>query len=345
MTSPVSTVRPSAAHRDGADRAADRAALPTHMRAATRTVYGGPEVLQVAEAATPRPGPGEVLVKVAASSLNFGDGVTLTGRPYLARLALGLRRPKNPLFGLDFAGEVVALGEGITDLAVGDRVFGESAGACAQFVVAPRGKLAPVPDGVSLQDAAAVPVAGVTALRAMQLADVQPGQRVLINGASGGVGSFAVQIARALGAEVTAVCSGRNGELVTALGATHVVDYTTADFTATEARYDVILDLVGSAPLSACRRSLTADGTYVASAGAMAWVLKSALTSLFDRRVKVLFAPVGQAELEELSRLLASGAVRPSIEHVWPLERVAEGMAHQLTGRTRGKCVVAIVQA
>ncbi len=333
MSAPASPARPSAA----------LTAAPAVMQAATRSTYGGPEVLRVAEVAVPQPGPGEVLVRVHASSLNFGDGVTLTGRPYLARLALGLRRPRNPVFGLDFAGEVVALGAHVTDIAVGDRVFGESPGACAQFVVARVDKLALVPDGVALRDAAAAPVAGVTALRAMQLADVQPGQRVLINGASGGVGTFAVQIARALGAEVTAVCSGRNRALVTGLGAAQVIDYTTTDFTAT--RHDVILDLVGAGSLAACRRCLTADGTYIASAGSLVWLLKSALTSLFDRRVKVLHAPAKRAELTELGRLMASGAVRPAIERVWPLARIADGMAHQLTRRTRGKCVVAVESA
>lgn len=312
------------------------------MRAVVRTTYGGPEALRFTEVDTPKPGPGEVRVRVRASSVNFGDDALISGRPWAMRLACGLRRPRNPGIGLDFAGEIEALGPGVTDLALGDRVFGESQGAYARCVVAPVTKLARVPAGVDTLQAAAVPVAGVTALRAMEVAGVKPGHRVLINGASGGVGHFAVQIARHLGAEVTAVCSGRNRALVERLGAAHVVDYTTEDFTATDARYDAILDLVGSAPIRTCRRLLTPGGVYVASVGRLAWVLGAALSSLVDRRVKLLYAEVRAADLDRLGALLAEGAVRADIEREWPMQALPDAIRHQRSGRTRGKCVVRI---
>ena len=277
-----------------------------------------------------------------ATSLNFGDGALLTGRPWLVRLVYGLRKPRSPRFGMDFAGEVVALGPGVTGFAPGDRVFGEAAGACAQYALASVDKVARVPEGVDLLDAASTPVAGVTALQALDMAEVGPGDKVLINGGSGGVGSFAVQIACARGAEVTAVCSGRNHALVTALGAAHVVDYTRSDFTQTGTRYDAVIDLAGSKSLAACRRLLTANGTYVASTNVLRVLLKSAVVGLFDRRVKVLSAPVKPAELETLGALMASGAMKPSISKAWQLDEIADAMAHQLTRRTQGKCVVRI---
>ncbi len=317
------------------------APAPT-MTAATRARYGGPEQLRVADIATPTPGPAEVLVRVRASSFNFGDGVLLTGRPRPARLALGLRRPKHPVVGLDFAGEIAAVGADVQGLAVGDRVFGEAEGAHAQYVVASPDRLARIPAGVDVLQAGAAPVAGVTALLAMELAGVKAGDAVLINGASGGVGHYAVQIARHLGAEVTAVCSGRNRDLVRGLGAAHVVDYTAEDFTATDARYDAVLDLVGASPLGACRRLIRPGGTYIASAGRLGRLLSAFVTSLFDRRVKVLHAPARAATLDRLAALLAAGAVRASFEHEWRLDQIADAMSHQLSGRTRGKCALRI---
>lgn len=316
--------------------------LPPTMHAARVRRYGGPEQLVIGPIAVPRPGKGEVLVRVHASSINFGDNVVLSGRPLAARPFLGLRGPRQPIFGIDCAGEVAAIGPEVHDLAVGDRVFGEARGACAEYAVAAVDRLARLPDGVGFVDAATLPVAGVTALRAMQR--VRPGDAVLVNGASGGVGHFAVQIAVARGARVTGVCSGRNAELVRGLGASAVVDYTVADFTDTAERYDLILDLAGSAPLSAYRRLLTPDGVYLASVGRLSVLLKAALIGLLDRRVKVLTAPVRRPELDALAELLARGAVRPRIERTWSLDEIAAAMAHQRTGRTRGKCAVRVVE-
>lgn len=318
--------------------------LPDEMQAVVQAGYGGPEILSLATVPVPSPGPGEVLVRVLATSLNFGDGAVLTARPWPIRLAIGLRRPRQPVFGLDVAGEVVALGEGVEGLAIGDRVFGELDGAMAEYVAGPAEKLARIPEGVDPLHAAAAPVAGVTAVEAMRAAGLQAGQRVLVIGASGGVGHFAVQVARAMGAEVTGVCSGRNRALVEGLGA-EVVDYTTTDYTDTDARYDVILDLVASAPLAACRRLLTPDGTYLASVGKLGRLLGALATSLFDRRVKVLTTAVRTPVLDALGRHLASGAVRPSVERVWSMAQIGEAMAHQLTGRARGKCVVRVADA
>lgn len=312
------------------------------MPAVVQSGYGGPERLALSELPIPTPGPGEVRVRVRASSVNFGDNALLAADPWPIRLVMGLRRPRHPVFGLDFAGEVAELGPGVDALAVGDRVFGETRGAHARYVVAKVGKLARVPDGVELQQAGAAPVAGVTALRAIEVGRVEAGHRVLIIGASGGVGHFAVQVARAKGAEVTAVCSGRNAELVRRLGATHVIDYTTDDYTAGPTRYDMILDLAASAPLKACLRLRTPTGVYLASVGVISRLLGAAVTGIVDRRVKVLGAEVTPDRLERLGALLASGAVRADIEKVWTLDQVGEAMAHQRTRRTRGKAAIAI---
>ncbi|MCP2368114.1 NADPH:quinone reductase-like Zn-dependent oxidoreductase [Agromyces flavus] len=234
------------------------------MRAAVQHRYGPPSVLESSEVGVPRPDRGEVLVQVRAASVHPGDYFVMTGEPYVVRLAFGLRRPRHGIPGRDLAGVVEAVGTDATAIRPGEKVFGWStAGALAEYASVPADRLVSVPADLSFVDAAAVPTSGMTALQAVRdIANVRPGQSVLVTGASGGVGSFAVQIAKAFGAEVTGVCSTRNVDMVRSLGADHVVDYTGTDFTRTGKRYDVILDNVESEPLAAVRRALT---RYVAA--------------------------------------------------------------------------------
>ena len=239
------------------------------MRAAVQHRYGPPTVLESSQVTIPSPGRGEVLVQVGAASVHRGDYFVMTGQPYLVRLVFGLRRPRHGIPGRDLAGVVAAVGKNVTAFRAGEQVFGWStAGTLAEYACVPADHLVSVPAGVSVVDAAAVPTSALTALQALRtIANVQPGQTVLVTGASGGVGSFAVQIAQAFGAEVTGVCSTRNVELVRSLGADHVVDYTRTDFTRTGNRYDVILDNVEAQPLAALRRALTPTGTLIPNSG------------------------------------------------------------------------------
>ena len=238
------------------------------MRAIVQHRYGPPSVLETSEVALPAPGRGEVLVRVGAASIHPGDYFVMSGQPYLVRLAFGLRRPRHGIPGMDLAGVVSAVGKDVTALRPGDDVFGWStAGALAEYVCVPAGNLATIPANVSVTQAATVATSAMTALQALRkIANVQPGQTVLITGASGGVGSFAVQIAKALGAEVTGVCSTRNIDMVRSLGADHVLDYAETDFTSAEQRYDVIFDNV-EAPLAAARRALTPTGILIPNSG------------------------------------------------------------------------------
>ena len=239
------------------------------MRAAVQHRYGPPSVLESSEVEIPRLGPGDVLVQVGAASVHPGDYFVMTGEPYVVRLAFGLRRPRHGIPGRDLAGVVAAVGKDVTALRPGDEVLGWStAGALAEYACVPTDNLVSVPSNVSVVDASGVPTSAMTALQALRrVANVQPGQTVLVTGASGGVGSFAIQIGKAFGAEVTGVCSTRNVELVRSLGADHVIDYTTTDFTSTDRRYDVILDNVEAQPLADVRRALTPTGTLIPHSG------------------------------------------------------------------------------
>ncbi len=237
------------------------------MKAIVQHEYGSPDTLRLEDVDRPDAGPGQVLVQVRAASVNAADWHVMRGDPKLARLQLGVRRPKAPVRGRDFAGEVAEAGAGVTHVGPGDEVFGETGmadGAFAEYVRAPAGQVAPKPAGLTFEQAAALPLAGCTALQALRdVAHVQPGQRLLVNGASGGVGTFAVQIGKALGAHVTAVCSTRNVELVRSLGAEDVVDYTAEDVVSARQPFDVILDLVGNRSLRELRGVLTERGTLV----------------------------------------------------------------------------------
>jgi NADPH:quinone reductase-like Zn-dependent oxidoreductase len=306
------------------------------MKALVRDRYGPPEAVELREIEVPTPSEREVLIRVRASSVNPADWYALTGSPWLARLFFGWPRPRDVVLGRDVAGEVVAVGPGVTRFRPGDAVYGEISRAWAEYVCAPEDQLGLMPSTLSFEQAAAIPIAGATALQGLRdKARVQPGQKVLINGASGGVGTFAVQIAKAMGAEVTGVCSPENLERVHALGADHVVDYTRQDFT--RGRYDVIFDLVGSAPLSACLSALTPAGVYLSSVGRLGWVLRAHLASLRDRRVKVFTAWAKAEDLQELEDLVEAGALRPVLDRQYPLWEAPEALRRQGLGHARGK--------
>ena len=263
------------------------------MRAIVQRCYGSPEVLESADVDRPVVGDDDVLVRVRAASVHPGDYFIMTGEPYVVRLAFGLRRPRHPIPGRDLAGVVAAVGKDVADLQPGDEVFGWSTtGTLAEYACVPADQLVRTPANLSAGQAAAVPTSGLTALQALRdIAHVQPGQAVLITGASGGVGTFAVQIAKALGAEVTGVCSTRNVELVRSVGADHVIDYTRTDFTRTGLRYDVIFDSVEAQSLSEVRRALTPTGTLIPNSGRggrwvgpLGRIVKARARSLFTRQ-------------------------------------------------------------
>lgn len=321
------------------------------MRAAVARRYGTADVVAIENVPTPRAGEGEVLIEVEASSLNALDWHYLTGTPFLLRLIAGPRRPKRIIHGADVAGTVVAVGAAVTSLHVGDRVFGESAGGgCAPYLGTKAEHLVPIPSGVSFQAAAATPVAGITALQGLKAhGGTRPGDRVLINGAAGGVGTFAVQIAKALGAEVTAVCSTRNVDMVQRLGADHVVDYTTDDFVAGGARFDVMLDNVGNRSAADCISVLRPAGRYVAVSGPKEnrWLgpVGHLIRTRFSfRRTDATFhqftASSTREDLMFLGDLLASGQIVPEIQRTVGLDGVADALAEIGSGHARAKIVV-----
>ena len=324
----------------------------TTMRAVVQRRYGPPSVLELREVGRPVPGPGEVLVRVGAASVHIGDYFVMTGNPYVVRLVFGLRRPRHGIPGRDLAGVVAAVGEGNTALRPGDRVFGWSTtGTLAEYACVPVDHLVLVPAGLSTESAAAVPTSALTALRALRdIAGVRPGQAVLITGASGGVGSFAVQIAKALGAEVTGVCSTRNVDLVRSLGADHVVDYTRGDFTRAGKRYDVIFDNVEAQPMASVRRALTLTGTLIPNSGRggrwlgpLGRIVRARALSAFTRQRLKPFASVEKRrDLLALADLLTTGQVTPVIDRTYPLAEAADALRYVAAGHTRGKVVITL---
>lgn len=330
------------------------------MRAFVCDRFGPPDSLRLAEVPRPTPGPGEVLVRVHATSVNPYDWHHLRGQPYLARVmggGVGLRRPRFPILGADVAGQVEALGPGVTGPEPGDEVFALlSHGGFAEYTCVRADELAPKPANLSFAQAAAVPMAACTALLAVRdQGRLQAGQRVLVNGASGGVGTFTVQLARAFGAEVTGVCSTRNTKLVSSLGASEVVDYTTADFTQAERPYELLIDNAGSRAASACRRVLTRDGTFVAVGGhAGRWVqpaghvFAAVAQSPFVPQ-RMVMAEIGRctgaenrANLVTLTRLLENGEVTPVIDRTYPFEEMSTAVAYQEEGHAPGKVVLTV---
>ncbi len=327
----------------------------TMMKAIACHRYGAPEALRLEEVDKPTPGDGEVLIQVRAASLNAYDWGLMRGRPLIVRLILGLRRPRVSRSGRDVAGRVESVGRSVTRFKPGDDVFGLCRGSLAEYACASESYLAEKPASVSFEEAAAVSLAGLTALQGLRAGRIQPGQRVLINGASGGVGTFAVQIAKALGADVTGVCSTRNVEMVGTIGADRVVDYTRADFTRSGQRYDMIFDLVANHSFSACRRVLSSQGILVAAGvggadGRGFWrrlgrMLTGALISRFVSQKMLFFVTrLNREDLVTLGGLLESRKVMPVIDSRHRLSETCEAFRRLAEGHARGKIVVTVDQ-
>jgi NADPH:quinone reductase-like Zn-dependent oxidoreductase len=323
------------------------------MKVVTHRCYGPPEVLAIENVAMPVPTDDQMLVKVRAAAINPLDWHRVRGTPYAMRLGEGLGAPKDPRLGIDFAGTVVAVGKGVTKFKPGDEIFGGKNGALAEYVtVREAGSIALKPSNVSFQQAAATYVASLTSLQALRdRAGVKPGQKVLINGASGGVGTFAVQIAKWLGAEVTGVCSTRNVELVRSLGADHVIDYTQEDFTASTERYDVVMDNVANRSILEIRRVLKPGGKHLVIGGggpdANPWIgafsapIKAFVISWFvDEDMAFFLSHASVEDVVTMARLMAEGKVTPAVDRTYPVTEIQEAMRYLETGRARGKVIV-----
>lgn len=321
------------------------------MRAVLQDRYGSAEVLHLGRVPRPVIGDHDVLVEVHAAGLDRGTEHLMNGKPYAMRLGFGLSRPKNPIPGRDVAGTVVEVGAGVTGFAVGDEVYGVAPGSFAEYAVARESRLALKPANLSFTQAAVIPVSAATALRALvDVGRVQAGQSVLVLGASGGVGTYAVQLAKAFGAEVTGVCSTSKMELVASLGADHVIDYTREDFADGSRRYDLILDIAGNPSLKRLRRALRPRGTAVfvggEDAGAfigMGRQLRGALLSMFlKQRLALLSAKERASDYNRLTELVEAGQLLPSIERTYPLEDAPLAVQHLVSGQVRGKVCITV---
>ena len=325
---------------------------PATMRAIVQRAYGDADVLHPERIARPTVAPDEVLIEVKAAGLDRGTWHLMAGLPYAVRPMFGLRRPRDPVPGLDGAGVVVAVGDDVTRFRPGDEVFGITRGSFAEYATAKETKIAHRPTGVSFEASAVVPVSGLAALQAVRdQAAVQPGQHVLVLGASGGVGSYAVQIAKALGAEVTGVASAAKLDLVRGLGADHVIDYTTADPVDGRVRYDAILDIGGNTPLRALRRALAPTGTLVIVGGEDGgrWIggtdrqLRAMLWSPFlGQRLTTFVSKETADDLAPLREMIEAGTVVPAVDRVYPLDEVPEAMRHLVEGTARGKIAITV---
>ncbi|QHK21356.1 zinc-binding dehydrogenase [Pseudarthrobacter psychrotolerans] len=323
------------------------------MKAIVQDVYGNSDVLQLRDIPKPVPGEGEVLIRVRAAGVDQGVWHLMTGRPYLVRLfGFGLKKPKVPVRGREVAGVVEAVGAGVTRFEPGDEVFGTCEGSFAEFVCAKENLVAAKPANLTFEESAVAPISGVTALQAVRDAgQIGAGQKVLVIGAGGGVGSFAVQVAKALGAEVTGVCSTGKVELVRSLGADHVIDYTLDDFALAGVLYDVILDTAGNRPLSVLRKALTPRGILVIVGGEGGGNLTGGfersmgapLVSLFSgQKFKGLVSTENYHDLEALTTLIEAGSVKPAVDEVYALVEAPAAVEHMHEGRSRGKVVVSI---
>jgi NADPH:quinone reductase-like Zn-dependent oxidoreductase len=323
------------------------------MKAIVYHRYGSPDVLSCEEMAKPAPAENEVLIRVRAAAVNPYDWHFMRGEPYAVRImARGLRKPKDPRLGADVAGVIEAVGRNITQFKTGDGVFGSCKGAFAEYACASESKLAIKPDNVTFEQAASVPIAAFTALQGLRdKGKLQPGQKVLINGAAGGVGTFAVQIAKSFGAEVTGVCSTRNVEMVRSIGADQAVDYTQEDFTKSARRYDVILDCVGNHSFSECRRVLNPRGIYVGAGGTtdnwmigpLTGALKALVLSWFVSQKQVMvLAKLSKEDLTIMGKLIESGKVTPVIDRSYSLREVPDAIRYLEAGHARGKVVITV---
>ncbi|WP_409292695.1 NAD(P)-dependent alcohol dehydrogenase [Peribacillus sp. SCS-37] len=322
------------------------------MKAIVCEKYGSPHNLKVKEITKPVPADHQVLVKIHASSLNFGNLVLLKGKPFPARFAFGLTKPKFPVPGGDIAGTVEAVGKHVMQFREGDDVFGDLSvcgwGGFAEYAAVPESALALKPDNISFEEAAASPMAAGTALQGLRdKGKIQPGQKVLIYGASGGVGTFAVQIAKAFGAEVTGVCSTRNVEILQTLGADHVMDYTKEDFTLNEGRYDLILGVNGSNSLSAYKQALKPHGQFVHVGGSPSQFFQALffgplISRAGSRKFSHLLQRANQRDLNEVKELLGTGKVKPVIDKKFALSEIVEAFEYFGEGHAQGKVVVCI---
>jgi NADPH:quinone reductase-like Zn-dependent oxidoreductase len=328
-----------------------RAATGT-MRAITQRAYGDASALSLENIPRATVLDDDVLVRVRAAAINHADWVYTTGTPLIARLAFGFGKPREFIRGQDVAGVVEAVGANVTRLKVGDEVFAEvTSGAFAEFISVPEKLAAIKPANLSFEAAAAVPLAARTAIQALRgNGDLKPGTTVLVNGASGGVGTFAIQIAKALGAEVTAVASTRNAELVRSLGADHVIDYSAENFTTGSKRYDLVLDLIGNHSLGDLRRVLTGKGTLVLSSGTggrvlgpMGRILRAAMLNPWaSQTLRTFAATLGHEHLDELRDMIEAGKVVPAIDRTYPLDRVPDALRYFAEEHARGKIVITV---
>jgi NADPH:quinone reductase-like Zn-dependent oxidoreductase len=323
------------------------------MKAIIATAYGGPEVLKLTEVARPQPGDQEVLIQVHAASASTADSMMRTGKPYFGRLMTGFSKPKHPIPGTGFAGEVVAVGTAVTRFQVGDRVFGETTlgfSTNAEYLVVPEnGVILPMPDGMSYGEGTVFCDGPLTSLNFLrEIAQVHSGQKVLINGASGSLGTAAIQLAKYLGAEVTGVCSGRNVGLVRSLGADHVIDYTQKDFTKLGIQYDVIFDTVGKSNFSVCKAVLQPKGQYVSPVLQFGLLRQMIWTSMVGNQ-KAKFAATGLRSDDELRKMLSelvevyqAGKLKIIIDRQYPLEKVAEAHTYIAAGHKKGNVVITV---
>ena len=325
------------------------------MKAWVYREYGPPENLAFEEIETPRPGPDEIAIRVRASSLNAADWHIMLADPFLARLAVGLRRPRQQMIiGSDVAGVVDAVGDHVTGFSAGDQVYAETMmrGGCAEVITVSAGQVGYMPKGLSFEEAAAVPMAGVTALAGVRAGgEIEPGQSVLINGASGGVGTFAVQIARALGGSVTAVCRTEAVDLVRSLGAAEVIDYTTTEAVDTGRKYDLIVNIGGTHSLRALRRTLSQNGTLAAVGGSQhgglfgpgtVAIRGSLLSPFVSQRLVKVDGKVSTADLATLADMIESGDVKPVIDRVFDLSETPDALRYLIDGHPKGKVVVTV---
>ena len=323
------------------------------MKAIVQKAYGGSDVLELQEIDKPPVGDADIRVRVVAASVHAGDYFIMKGVPYVARFSAGWPRPKGYVPGYDVAGIVDAVGASVSQLQPGDEVFGEcGGGACAEYVSAASDRFVVKPAGVSFEEVAAVPISALAALQGLRDAGrVKPGQRVLVNGASGGVGTFAVQIAKSMGAEVTGVCSGRNLDMVRSIGADHVIDYTQEDFTRSGLSYDLILDNVANHSLAGLRRALTKTGTllpnggqldrrWFASAGRL--IAAKVMAPFVSQRLPIFLVEMSHEDLTAIKDLIEAGTVTPVIDRTFPLSEAGQALTQVGEGHARGKVAITV---
>ncbi len=323
------------------------------MKAAVYTRYGPPDVVQITDVEKPSPKDNEVLIEVRAASVNPLDWHFMRGTPYFVRILAGLLKPKITRLGVDVAGQVEAVGRNVTQFKPGDEVFGACRGAFAEYACTSESALVIKPDNVTFEQAASVPVAAFTALQGLRdKGRIQPGQKVLINGAAGGVGTFAVQIAKSFGADVTGVCSTRNVDMVRSIGADQVIDYTQQDFTKSGQHYDLIFDCVGNHSLSACRRVLNSKGIYIPVGGPggrwmigllARWITALVLSRFVSQKLVIMFlARPNKEDLTIMRELMEAGKVTPVIDKRYRLSEVPEAIRYLEEGHARGKVVITL---